>query len=136
MARALDINPVYQNLRVELSRTQVELAELREQISEYQSTVSNLHGKVDTVPQIEAELTRLNRDYEVNRVQHQQLLQRLESARLSESAEASTENVKFRIIEPAVVPLIPTGPKRGLYMTAALFAALGAALRWRSCSAS
>jgi polysaccharide chain length determinant protein (PEP-CTERM system associated) len=128
MARALDINPVYQQLRVELSRSQVELAELREQISEYQATVNNLHSRVDTIPQIEAELTRLNRDYEVNRLQHQQLLQRLESARLSESAEASTENVKFRIIEPAVLPLIPTGPKRGLYMTAALIGALGAGL--------
>jgi polysaccharide chain length determinant protein (PEP-CTERM system associated) len=128
MVRALDINPVYQSLRVELSKTQVELAELREQISEYQSAVNNLHGKVDTIPQIEAELTRLNRDYEVNRAQHQQLLQRLEAARLSESAEASTENVKFRILEPAMLPLIPTGPNRGLYMTAALFGALGAGL--------
>jgi polysaccharide chain length determinant protein (PEP-CTERM system associated) len=128
VARALDINPVYQDLRVQLSRTQVELAELREQIAEYDTTVRNLHGKVDTIPQIEAELTRLNRDYEVNRGQHQQLLQRLESARLSEQAEASTENVKFRIIEPAARPLIPTGPKRGLFMTAALVVALGAAL--------
>jgi len=128
MARALDINPVYQQLRVELSRSQVDLAELREQVSEYQATVNNLHSKVDTIPQIEAELKRLNRDYEVNRAQHQQLLQRLESARLSESAEASTENVKFRIIEPAVLPLIPTGPKRVLYMTAALIGALGAGL--------
>lgn len=128
MARALDINPVYQNLRVGLSKTQVELAELREQISEYQANVSSLHAKVDTIPQIEAELTRLNRDYEVNRAQHQQLLQRLESARLSESAEASTENVKFRIIEPAALPLIPTGPNRSLLMTAALVVALGAAL--------
>jgi polysaccharide chain length determinant protein (PEP-CTERM system associated) len=37
MARALDINPVYQQLRVELSRSQVDLAELREQVSEYQA---------------------------------------------------------------------------------------------------
>jgi polysaccharide chain length determinant protein (PEP-CTERM system associated) len=128
MARALDINPVYQNLRVGLSKTQVEQAELREQISEYQANVNSLHAKVDTIPQIEAELTRLNRDYEVNRTQHQQLLQRLESARLSEQAEASTENVKFRIIEPAALPLIPTGPNRTLLMTAALVVALGAAL--------
>lgn len=128
MARALDINPVYQNLRVEMSRAQVELAELREQITERQASITNLHTKVDTIPQIEAELTRLNRDYEVNRAQHQALLQRLESARLSESAEASTENVKFRIIEPAALPLVPTGPKRGLYMTAALIGALGAGL--------
>src|SRR4029078_10379736 len=59
---------------------------------------------------------------------HQQLLQRLESARLSESAEASTENVKFRIIAPAVLPLIPTGPKRVLYKKGALIGALGAGL--------
>jgi hypothetical protein len=85
-----------------------------------------LRAKVDTIPQIEAELTRLNRDYEVNRAQHQQLLQRLESARLSEEAEASTENVKFRIIEPAALPLIPIAPNRGLLMTAALLIALGA----------
>src|SRR5262249_44264618 len=53
------------------------------------------------------------------------LLQRLESARLSESAENSTEQVRFRVIEPPTEPLIPIGPKRALLMTAVLFAALG-----------
>jgi polysaccharide chain length determinant protein (PEP-CTERM system associated) len=125
-ARALDINPVYQNLRMEMSRTQVELAELRSQIGEQESDVTRMRSRVDTIPQIEAELTRLNRDYEVNRTQHQALLQRLESARLSEQAEASTENVKFRIIEPAVRPMLPTGPKRGVLMTGVLFGAIAA----------
>lgn len=125
-SRALDINPVYQNLRIELSRTQVQMAELREQIGEQEAGISKLRSRVDTVPEIEAELTRLNRNYEVNRAQHQALLQRLESARLSEEAEASNENVKFRIIEPAILPLLPTGPKRGLFMTVVLFGALGA----------
>jgi polysaccharide chain length determinant protein (PEP-CTERM system associated) len=124
-ARALDINPVYQNLRMEMSRTQVELAELRSQIGEQEGDVTRMRSRVDTIPQIEAELTRLNRDYEVNRAQHQALLQRLESARLSEQAEASTENVKFRIIEPAVRPMLPTGPKRGVLMTGVLFGAIG-----------
>lgn len=125
-ARALDINPVYQNLRIELSRTQVELAELRQQITEVEGAVGSLRSRVDTIPQIEAELTRLNRDYEVNRAQHQQLLQRLESARLSEQAEASTENIKFRVIEPVAMPVIPIGPNRGLLMSAVLILALGA----------
>lgn len=124
--RALDINPVYQNLRMELSRTQVDLAELRTQIGEQEADGARLRSRVDTVPQIEAELTRLNRDYEVNRAQHQALLQRLESARLSEQAEASTENVKFRIIEPVVRPVLPTGPQRGLLMTSVLFGAIAA----------
>jgi polysaccharide chain length determinant protein (PEP-CTERM system associated) len=125
---ALDINPVYQNLKIELSRVQVELAELRQQIGEREAAVAMLKSRVNTVPEIEAELTRLNRDYEVNKAQHQALLQRLESARLSESAETSTEQVRFRIIEPPTEPLIPIGPKRALFMTAVLLAALGAGI--------
>lgn len=125
---ALDINPVYQNLKIELSRVQVELAELRQQIGEKEAAVAQLKSKVTTVPETEAELTRLNRDYEVNKAQHQALLQRLESARLSESAETSTEQVRFRIIEPPTEPLIPIGPKRALFMTAVLCAALGAGI--------
>lgn len=122
---ALDINPVYQNLKIELSRVQVELAELRQQIGEREAAVANLRNRVNTVPETEAELTRLNRDYEVNKAQHQALLQRLESARLSESAESSTEQVRFRVIEPPSAPLLPIGPQRVLLMTGVLFAALG-----------
>jgi polysaccharide chain length determinant protein (PEP-CTERM system associated) len=123
---ALDINPVYQNLKMELSRVQVELAELRQQIGEREAQVASLRTRVNNVPETEAELTRLNRDYEVNKAQHTALLQRLESARLSERAESSTEQVRFRIIEPPTEPLIPIGPQRNLLMTGVLLAALGA----------
>jgi polysaccharide chain length determinant protein (PEP-CTERM system associated) len=124
---ALDINPVYQNLKIELSRTEVEMASLRQQISEKEAVVSGFKSRVNSAPEIEAELTRLNRDYEVNRAQHTALLQRLESARLSEKAETSGERVRFRIIESPQVPLLPTGPPRGLMMAAVLLAALGVA---------
>lgn len=123
---ALDINPVYQNIRIQLSRTQVELAELRQQISEQEALVGALRSRVDTIPQTEAELARLNRDYEVNKAQHQALLQRLESARLSERAETNAEGVKFRIIEPPTAPLIPASPNRALLLTAVLLSALAA----------
>jgi len=124
---ALDINPVYQNLKLELSRTEVEMASLRQQISEKETVVAGFKSRVNSAPEIEAELTRLNRDYEVNRAQHTALLQRLESARLSEKAENSGERVRFRIIESPQVPLLPIGPPRGLMMAAVLLAALGVA---------
>ena len=57
------------------------------------------------MPEIEAELARLNRDYEINKQQYDTLAQRLESARISESAEQNVENVKFRVIEPPIVPV-------------------------------
>jgi len=125
-ARALDINPVYQNMKINLSQSDLEVVELRNKIAQQQSEVGDLQSKVNTIPEVEAQLARLNRDYEVNRAQYQALLQRLESARLSEQAEGSREQIKFRIIEPAAVPLVPLGPNRPLLATVVLVLALGA----------
>ena len=121
---ALDINPVYQNLRIELSRAQVDVAELKQQIGEKESLVNGLHSRLNSVPETEAELVRLNRDYEVNKQQHQALLQRLEAARLSQQADSSTGEGRFRIIEPPTKALFPIGPKRAILMSGALCVAL------------
>ncbi|HLY51448.1 MAG TPA: XrtA system polysaccharide chain length determinant [Steroidobacteraceae bacterium] len=127
-AMALDINPVYQNLRLEQSRTEVAMAELRQQAAEEERVVADLKGRVNTIPQIEAQLTQLTRDYEVTKSEHTALVQRLESARLSDQADSSNNPVKFRIIEPPTRPLRPVGPNRILLMTGALLAAVGAGL--------
>jgi polysaccharide chain length determinant protein (PEP-CTERM system associated) len=127
-AMALDINPVYQSLRIEMSHADVELAELKQQIGEEEENVKELRSRVNTIPETEAQLTQLNRDYEVTKTQHQQLLQRLESARLSDQAEASSEPGRFRVIEPVTRPLVPIGPNRLLLMSGVLVAALGLAL--------
>ena len=127
-AMALDINPVYQNLRIEMSHADVELAELKQQIAEEDENVKDLRSRVNTIPETEAQLTQLNRDYEVTKAQHQQLLTRLESARLSDSAEASSEPGRFRVIEPVTRPLVPIGPNRLLLMSGVLMAALGLGL--------
>jgi polysaccharide chain length determinant protein (PEP-CTERM system associated) len=120
-ARMLDVNPVYQSMKINLSQTELELVELRNKISQAQGVANDLLGKVNTVPEVEAQLARLNRDYEVNKAQHTALLQRLESARLSEQADDSQEQVKFQIIEPPTVPLIAQGPNRVL-LSAGVFA--------------
>jgi len=126
MVRSLDMNPVYQNLRMQLSQADADLAALRGQLSAQQALVSDLQSRVKAVPEVEAELSRLNRDYEVNKRNYDTLVQRLESARISESAEESADNVKFRVIEPPIVPFKPSGPERAILNTLVLFAALGA----------
>jgi polysaccharide chain length determinant protein (PEP-CTERM system associated) len=123
-ARALDINPVYQNLKISLAQTEAELAELRGQIAERSGRVGSLRSRVDVIPEVEAELSRLNRDYEVNRAQYTALVQRLESARISESADETTESVRMRIIDPPVIPLAPSGPPRALFFWLSTFLAL------------
>jgi hypothetical protein len=77
---------------------------------------------------VETELQRLNRDYEVNKQKYNQLLERRESAKLSEQAEQTGENLRFRVIDPPRVPLAPTGPNRILFSSIVLLAAMASGL--------
>lgn len=122
----LDINPVYQNIRIQLSNLDVEIAELRERASEQQAEVNELTRLVDTIPQVEAELARLNRDYGVVQAKYEQLVQQLETAIIGEEADQSLDDVQFRIIDPPFAGIEPTGPFRPLFLTAVLILALGA----------
>ena len=124
----LDLNPVYQNIRIQLSNLDVEITELRARAAEQQSTVNELTRLVDTIPQVEAELARLNRDYGVVRAKYEQLVQQLETANLGEQASESIDDVQFRIIEPPFAGLEPTGPNRPLFLTMVLLLGLGAAV--------
>jgi len=125
VARSLDMNPVYQNLRLSLSQADADLAELRGQMAAQQAVIADLRSRVDAIPEVEAELTRLNRDYQVNKDQYEALLKRLESAKISEDAEQNTDSVKFRVIQPPTQPFKPSGPLRPLLDTMVLLAALG-----------
>ncbi len=121
---ALEENPVYQQMRMSLSQVQVEVSSLEVRGAEHRSRIAELQRLVDTVPQIEAELKRLDRDYNVNQQQFSELLQRRERAAMSQSLEAGGERVQFRVIEPARVPLSPSGPDRLRLSTAVLFLGL------------
>lgn len=125
-ARGQNVNTVYQQLKVRLAEEEATIASLRTRADEYMRRYRELQTQISTLPQIEAELVALNRDYEVNRLQHEQLLARRESARLSQDAEQSKQEVRFRIIDPPQVPMKPTSPRRLLLMTMVLAAGLGA----------
>jgi polysaccharide chain length determinant protein (PEP-CTERM system associated) len=109
----LDMNPVYQNMKIALSQADADLAQMR--------------GQAATL-EVEAQLAQLNRDYEVNRAQYTQLVQRLESARISQQADQSTDKVKFRVVQPPSVPLNPSSPNRPMLVTIIFLSSLGASL--------
>lgn len=117
-------NPVYQQLKIALGSAEAEASALRVRRNEYQARVNKLEKMVDTIPNVEAELAKLNRDYNVIKTNYETLLARRESARLSKKAEQSADDVTFRIIEPPRLPLLPTGPNRILFSTVILLAGI------------
>jgi polysaccharide chain length determinant protein (PEP-CTERM system associated) len=127
-SQRLAINPVYQTIRVSLSQTNAELAEVRGQLGQMQGQLARLRSRVTIAPEIEAQLAQLNRDYEVNRAQYTALLQRLESARISESAQENTDKLKFRVVDPPLMPLLPDEPNRPVLVTLVAIFAIGAGI--------
>jgi polysaccharide biosynthesis transport protein len=71
---------------------------------------------ISSVPRQEQHLSRLQRDYMVNANIYESLLQRLETAKLSETLEDSEKGPKFRILEPARLPLEPVKPRKILFV--------------------
>lgn len=131
MANSLKSNPIYQGIQAELKRTEVQIAELRQDLAGRDARVGSLKRLVDTVPEVEAELSRLNRDYEVTRTRYLDLVARRETARLSESADKQGV-VKFQRIDPPTVGFQPVAPKRSLLLLLVLLAgvAVGAAVAY------
>ena len=123
-------NPVYQEIKVELNKTKVEIQSLQIKLKEQENYVKKLNSFIDVMPEVEAKLTELNRDYEVTKTRYLELVERREAAELAQSAGHSTSDVNFRVIEPPVVPVTPSGPNRELFLIGVLVASLGAGLLW------
>jgi polysaccharide chain length determinant protein (PEP-CTERM system associated) len=123
-------NPLYQQMKMQLSQADALVVSMRTRVAEYQQRVDTLQKMVDTVPKVEAEFVQLDRDYGVIKSQYNSLLQRREAANISEQAEISGDQIKFRVVDPPRVPNEPSAPNRPLLMTGVLVAGLlaGAAL--------
>ena len=125
---AHNTSPVYQQMRSMLSESEARAAELSVRVSEYKDRVKELDSMVDSIPVIEAELTQLNRDYQVVSQKHSELLSRREAARISEDVERKANDLVFRVIDPPFVPIKPNKPDKLILNSVVLAAALGAGI--------
>ena len=125
-----EFNPVYYEMKVELSKAGVEIETLKIQLADYLARVKKLKDSIDVIPEVEAKLSKLNRDYEVTRGRYLDLVRRRESAKLAQSAGQSASDITFRVIEPPIVPVRASGPKRLPLMSGVLVVAFAAGMGW------
>jgi polysaccharide chain length determinant protein (PEP-CTERM system associated) len=116
-------NPVYQSMQLELNKVDVEIAALRRELAQHQSTVADLRQRLNSAPQVEAEFQQLNRDYDVNKAQYTALLESYQKARLGERAD-NAGSVRFEIVLPPTSPVVPVWPRRTLWLGEIWLAAL------------
>ena len=119
---------VYQELNRLLATSEVQVAALRARVGEYEARFSRARELMKTAPQIEAELAQLNRDYDINKKNYNDLVARRESAALSGDLDSAAGVANFRLIDPPRASPQPVAPNRLLLLPLALLAALGAGL--------
>lgn len=112
---ALKSNPIYQELLISLGQTEANLAVANARFVEYQARVDKLRAKIDVLPTVEAELKSLNRDYLIHKKNYEALVDRKESALISQNVEQRTDNVNFDVIDPPFVGSKPSGPPRIIF---------------------
>lgn len=125
---ARSVNPVFQQIKISLGEAEATVAALQARVGQYRARVGQLRGMMNTMPEVEAELQRLNRDYAVVKENYDTLLSRRESARMGQQAEEKGEGVRFRVIEPPRLPTAPAGPNRMLFLSMVLLGGLVAGL--------
>jgi polysaccharide chain length determinant protein (PEP-CTERM system associated) len=127
----LGSNPVYQALQIALNQTEVEIASLESDVSERTANLQQLQALADEVPEVEAELARLNRDYDVVYSQYQNLIKSRETQTLSDRA-SDADQIEFRVINPPLADFEPVAPNRVLLAFGVFGAALlaGAGVCW------
>ena len=98
---------------------------LAAQVAAQKREIDDLKSNADKITDAQVKLQQLTRDYDVTRKQYDELMSRLNTAQLSQDATQAGNNLKFRVISPPIVPLLPDGPKRGLMLLAVFVLALG-----------
>ncbi|MGZ9032276.1 MAG: GNVR domain-containing protein, partial [Burkholderiaceae bacterium] len=121
-------NPVYQQLKVSLAEQEALVASMKGRLSELQSRLGAMRESGAKVPQLEAEMTQMNRDYDVMRKNYEQLVVRRESAKMSEGVDASSGLAEFRVIDPPRVSSHPVFPSRMTLLPLVLLVAVAAGL--------
>ena len=125
-----EFNPVYQELKADVHRARVKIETLKISLMEKEESIERLKKSVDVLPDVEAKLAKLNRDYDITRERYLDLVTRRESARLAQEVGLSGDNIKFRIIDAPRVPLGPSGPNRIFLISMVFLGAIAVGLGW------
>ena len=124
--RNTEPNPVFAEVKLRLIQEESDIETLKSRVNRTGAEAVKLRGLAHQVPAVEAELTKLNRDYNIIKANYETLLSRRESAKISQDRETTSEKVQYRLVDPAEVPAFPSGPPRALFLTLVLIAGLGA----------
>jgi len=120
------LNPHYLSLKEKVSQLDAEVIAAEAKQAQLKQAISGLGRAILDVPKKEQALVALRRDYSVNSSIYNNLLKRLEEARVTKEMEVQDRGGRIRVIEPATVPYKPVKPNRVIIILMGLGGGLAA----------
>jgi polysaccharide chain length determinant protein (PEP-CTERM system associated) len=116
-------NPMFQQLKMSLAEAEASVASARAKLAGYEGQYRQLKAQAQLVPEIEAEFTALNRNYEVQKRTYESLLSRREAGAMGIDVQ-DAGGAQFRVIDPPRVSPEPVAPNRIAFLGVAFAASL------------
>lgn len=117
-------NPVYSDLKHELSEEDVGIALLQHRIEQAKAEIITAKQDTTHAIEIETKYADLDRDYGTIFEDYQALLKSRESARMSQALDSQEQTIAIRVVEPPEKPQHPTFPNRPLFNSLVLLVGL------------
>lgn len=105
-------NPMYINLRTQISSLQTTINNLIKDRENIQEDLADYRKKIAKAPIVEIEYNELTRDYEVTKQKYDELMKKLMTANLAQGMEEGRHGQRFEIKSYANLPGKPYKPNR------------------------
>ncbi|WP_272699617.1 XrtA system polysaccharide chain length determinant [Desulfovibrio sp. Fe33] len=113
-------SPEYQNVKVHIQALETQKKNLEEDIAQNKAIL-------DQIPRAQAQLQELKRKEQNEVIIYEKLVSRYGQSEVSKEMELQDKAVSFRVLDPAVIPTIPSSPNRPLIMLAGIAIGFGVA---------
>jgi len=121
-------NPAYEAMRLKLIDVTADAESLKKQQAALQEYRTKLEELQRNRPALIAEYQNISRGYAVLRKNYDDLLARLQSANIGEAADTQADKVQIRVIDPPVVPRVPSAPNRLVMLSIVLVVGVAAGI--------
>jgi protein tyrosine kinase modulator len=117
-------NPAYVSLTTQAKAAEIDISAFRSQQAILQKKLQEYRQRLEEAPKVEQEYMALMRDYQNAHSKHQEVMNKILEARISEGMEEHQKGEKFTLIDPASFPEKPVSPNRLAILLAGAVASL------------
>jgi len=118
-------NPLYEQIRLKLVDINTALPAAKQRLDQASAEYEKARVLAQQIPDVDAKAKDVDRDYEIVKKNHDELIARRESATLSQAADDQADRTQFRIVDPPQVPVSPSFPNLPLMFSLVLVASIG-----------